>query len=186
MSRDAVGRVIFCASSGQLAQIDVRHGPCIRRGVGGQTRPLVGFERQVPDPIASVEALCWLLTSREPASLAAIGSDGAGSLYALSDAFLQALARIYDESITDIDIDHPVTRPYREVAERWLASTPWRRGQTIDGLIGRLLGDVAEAVRARDRKIGLYCWSGPLILDEVLEDGRLTMRDLLHMRGELA
>src|SRR5207253_2130445 len=117
--------------------------------------------------------------------LTATASDGASTLYTLSEASLQGLARIYDESIIDIDREHPVTRPYRQIAERWLVSMQWRVGQTVDGLIGRLLGDVQEAVRARDRKLGLYCWSGPLILDEVLEDGRVTMRELLRMRGDL-
>ena len=35
----------------------------------------------------------------------------------LSEASIQALAHIYDESIIDIDTRHPVTGPYREVAE---------------------------------------------------------------------
>jgi hypothetical protein len=126
------------------------------------------FRTLIPDAGASP----WQATRIEPPGL----------LHTLSQNFADALAGLNDRS-HELNKDHGSTVPYKELAERWLPATPWPRDQDIDGLIGRLLGDAVEAEAARRQRHDLYCWFGPLLLDEPLEDGRKTMRDVLGMSG---
>jgi hypothetical protein len=46
------------------------------------------------------------------------------------------------------------------------------------------LWDAGEAQEARIKGRLLYCWFGPIILDELLEDGRMTMRDVIRTRSQ--
>jgi hypothetical protein len=180
------GRVIFSASARDLTHLDVRIGPCgSHRGPQGNSgRPLASLWSQQPDSIESVEALFQTLIPQADASpWQATRIEPPGSLHTLKQNFADALAGLHDRSYEG-DKDHPDTVPYEEVAARWLTTTPWPRGQDIDGLVGRLLWDAGEAQEARIKRHGLYCWFGPIILDESLEDGRMTMRDVIRTRSQ--
>ena len=71
--------------------------------------------------------------------------------------------------------------PFRAVARGWLSACRWPKGTQVDALVGRLLGDVQEAVDAQRRREALYMWFGPLVLDAT-EDG-LTGSQILRKSG---
>jgi len=178
ISDPVLGRVIFGASRRQVAELDVRLGPCAAKVQGG-TR-LASLWRQTLDSVTSVEALCSVLVPAAPSPWAATSVQPPGVLYTCADEFVGALVALQQASIQP-DPDHPSLAPYRAAASRWQVSTPWPGGGAVDALVGRLIGDVEEAVHARRRKRGLYCWFGPLVLDET-EDG-LTGRRILEMKA---
>lgn len=178
------GRVIFSASARGIAALDIRIGPCSTQRDGGRVRaaPLASPWSQQPDPIESVVALFEVLRPDQRGSpWQATRFESPGELYSLSPEFVEGLAHLRDLS-SAADSEHPTTAPYREVASRWLRAFLWEQDEDLDALVGRLLRDADEAHASRTRHIGLYCWFGPLVLDELLEDGRMTMRDVLRIR----
>jgi hypothetical protein len=176
-----VGRVIFRASAAAIARLDVRRGPCVGAGRSASGGRLSSLWSQHADPIETVEALFRAISGDADPPWDATTVDDPGTLYTVRPELVDALANLL-QMASDPDPDHPRSAPYREAAARWRSATAWPRDLPIDALVARLIADAAEAAAAQRSRIGLYCWSGPLVLDGV-EDGR-TGAQILQMRGE--
>ena len=166
--------------------MDIRRGPCATDEESGSPR-IASLWRQRRDPVESVEALFHVLLPAGASPWQAISTEAPGTLFTLADDFVVALAALQAGSTKPspeepwVDQNHPTMTPYRAVARGWLSSWRWPKGTHVDALVGRLLGDVQEAVDAQRRRDGLYLWFGPLVLDAT-EDG-LTGSEILAKSG---
>jgi len=147
--------VVFACTNEEIAELNIEDGPCVRRfgPRGGRRRPLASPHSQFyPDTFEQFRILYALLTGDAASrSLHSEQSAGPGTLALLSNAFVEALAKIRNPD------------QWNEVAARWLDVGQWQPSMKTGGLATRLVVWAGEAEGARAKGLPVYCWRGPAV-----------------------
>jgi hypothetical protein len=169
-------RVVVGLAEAEVARLDLARGPFAPPSTGGEPLRSRWSQLQGVGP-RQLKDLDGLLRSSPRGSWANhVRRHRRSTLYRASDELRDALAAL-GARVAELAAAEPAAKgrrakelaaarilaPYTEVAERWLATSVWPWGMTLDG-VETVLADIADdAMSARKEHGALYFWYGPAV-----------------------